>query len=131
MDNVIYRGNNICDNILPTDMLSEAEDYFRNYDVEDEQIDSNDPAPNNENAENICECCYLRKRNTVFIPCGHVYCCMVCSERWTNTNVSSFDLYSLLDEEDRETLVFGEPLQKPRCPICRADINSTVRLNFV
>lgn len=129
LDQIVYRGNNICDNVLPSQNLAPAEDYFDIF-LDDEM--TNEPAPTvNQNAENLCEVCYVRRRDTAFIPCAHVFCCWECSERWKRTDVSSFDLHALLnDDEDEEALVNTEPLQNIRCPICRGDVKSTIQLKF-
>lgn len=29
--------------------------------------------------EKLCPVCYEREKNSIFIPCGHIYCCLECS----------------------------------------------------
>jgi len=56
--------------------------------------------------EEICVICMINKRDGVFNPCGHFLCCHVCS----------FELFNKYN------------FAKPRCPICRKECQSFVKI---
>lgn len=51
----------------------------------------------------LCVICLMRRRRSVFIPCGHLVCCQGCA-----------------------ISVEGEVL--PKCPVCRQEIRDSVRI---
>uniref|UniRef100_A0A2S2NP33 Apoptosis 2 inhibitor n=2 Tax=Schizaphis graminum TaxID=13262 RepID=A0A2S2NP33_SCHGA len=57
-------------------------------------------SPNNTTDPMLCKVCYKEKMTTVFLPCRHVYSCGKCAE------------------------------QIDKCPICRADVFSLIKLYF-
>lgn len=56
-----------------------------------------------------CKICFSNTIETAFVPCGHALTCFACSERVVST------------ENDGE---------RARCPVCKEDIEHTVRLWF-
>lgn len=59
--------------------------------------------------EKLCIICCLLEKKAVLNPCGHMLCCIDCAEILMKRK----SLYSF---------------NNPRCPICRVDINSYLRL---
>jgi len=57
--------------------------------------------------ERLCIICCVEEKNAVIDPCGHMLCCVHCAQ----VIMSKKSLYSV-----------------PRCPICRSDIQSYIRL---
>lgn len=51
----------------------------------------------------LCVICLMRRRRSVFIPCGHLVCCQGCA----------------LSVEREVT---------PKCPVCRQEIRNSVRI---
>lgn len=51
----------------------------------------------------LCVICLMRRRRSVFIPCGHLVCCQGCA-----------------------ISVEGEV--SPKCPVCRQEIRDSVRI---
>lgn len=78
--------------------------------------------------EKLCKACFENEANCFMEPCCHVYYCMECYEKWKNVDPAVFDLD--LEPGDEQALVSTEPLQDPRCPICREIIESAKKLRF-
>lgn len=131
LDQLIYTGNNICANVLPTETLADADEYFGEDCWTD---DAAEVAQTVKEAENMCLTCFVNPKDTAFLPCKHVCCCFDCAERWKKVNVATFDAFVHLDEEDinedLDALVDTENLQPASCPICRTEIESTMQLFF-
>ena len=53
----------------------------------------------NEKEENLCVICLTNTINTVFYTCGHMCCCLQCSEI----------------------------IQRDKCPICRLEITDVIK----
>lgn len=51
----------------------------------------------------LCVVCLLRRRRAAFLPCGHLVCCVCCAQRV---------------EQD----------ENARCPVCRQNVNGTIRI---
>lgn len=51
----------------------------------------------------LCVICLMRRRRSVFIPCGHLVCCQGCA-------------------------VSVEQNVAPKCPVCRQEIRNSVRI---
>ena len=70
-------------------------------------IDDVDPQVDEENEEvpdgQLCVICLMRRRRSVFIPCGHLVCCQGCA-------------------------ISVEREVAPKCPVCRQEIRDSVRI---
>jgi len=51
----------------------------------------------------LCVICLMRRRRSVFIPCGHLVCCQGCA-------------------------ISVESEVAPKCPVCRQEVRDSVRI---
>lgn len=51
----------------------------------------------------LCVICLLRRKRAAFLPCGHLVCCQLCA-------------------------ISVERQVSPKCPLCREEIRSSVRI---
>lgn len=120
---VSYRDGKLCDDMLQFDTMSIAttDDNEDNaYDDDNVEIDVNDGQEKNDVM--LCRSCFARNRDCFMEPCRHVYFCMECYERWSTVNPNSFEpQYEGLTAEE---LLILEPLQTPKCPVCREPVSS-------
>lgn len=68
-------------------------------DVEPEVDDEIEDVPDGQ----LCVICLMRRRRSVFIPCGHLVCCQGCA-------------------------ISIEGVVAPKCPVCRQEIRDSVRI---
>lgn len=68
-------------------------------DVEPEVDDEIEDVPDGQ----LCVICLMRRRRSVFIPCGHLVCCHRCA-------------------------ISVEGVVAPKCPVCRQEIRDSVRI---
>ncbi|KHN43831.1 Mitochondrial ubiquitin ligase activator of nfkb 1 [Glycine soja] len=68
-------------------------------DVEPQMDDEIEDAPDGQ----LCVICLMRRRRSVFIPCGHLVCCQGCA-------------------------ISVEREVAPKCPVCRQEIRDSVRI---
>lgn len=60
----------------------------------------------------LCGICGVNRPDAVPDPCGHLYCCLDCWNKWIST-----------DPENA-------PQNTPKCLICKADVTSMMRLMY-
>ncbi|KAF6146593.1 hypothetical protein GIB67_008879 [Kingdonia uniflora] len=75
----------------------------RLYQESKEEPEESDEDPGEVLDGQLCVICVRRRKKSVFVPCGHLVCCRQCA---------------LIVERD----------SGPKCPVCRQDITSSVRI---
>lgn len=77
--------------------------------------------------DNLCGVCVLNERDCVLIPCGHLFFCMVCWDKYKTTDTSNFNF---IDEDGNiiDAPEIDEPLQTVICPYCKKTVNNAIKL---
>lgn len=113
--------------------LSELEDYsdFNEYlkpPPESEAPPQSEAPPAAAKEDQKCGMCVTNDKNCVFVPCGHIYSCMECYEKWCTIDSMSFELTD--DNGDIIDVPANRNLseQKKECPYCKSVVQMAVQI---
>lgn len=106
--------------------LSELDDKENDIQIYDEPIE-NAQASTGTTEQKLCGTCVSKVPDCVLVPCGHVYFCMDCYNKWRLVDTSAFEF---MDEDGSmiEMPDIDEPLQEPSCPYCKESVQTAVQL---
>lgn len=124
---VSYRDGKLCEEMLQFNTLSNTTaDDNEDNEFNDDNVETDVNIDQEKNDALMCQSCFARNRDCFMEPCCHVYFCMECYERWLTVNPNSFEpQYADLTAEE---LLVLEPLQNPKCPVCREPVTSGKKL---
>lgn len=132
LDRVTFYETKICANLLAFEKLSTVDaedDDLTLFEEEEEDIDTSEEIviDQNNNA-NLCGSCVANERNCVLVPCGHVYFCMDCFNKWKSIDTSTFDL--MLEDGEEVPLPELDDLQPTLCPVCKCEVSTAVQIRL-
>lgn len=113
--------------------LSDADDYFAEFDEEDgDDENDNNPclnmpkAPVDPKDALLCKVCYVNNFDCMFLPCKHACCCVECYNKLKDVDSRRNDFDDLLTDEETNALLADEPTPEATCPICRETVESII-----
>lgn len=82
------------------------------------------------NKNNLCGTCEANDRDTLLLPCLHVYYCWGCWQKWLRTDPDKFEVENFLDPNDPHLNIENDPQKNPKCPICNEVAKSWKKIRF-
>lgn len=129
LDRFTFHETNICADLLSFENLSVLDCGDDDLSLFEEEISEPTTMQDDTTKDDgtLCGACVSQKRYCVLIPCGHIYFCTPCFQKWQSTDTSMFDL--LLDDDDNIPIPVDE-LQPTRCPYCKAEHKHKLTVNI-